>query len=163
MFSALSLSAPPRCSVYDVFLPPSLPARAILNPLLRQVGGSSEIEVGEKKDRVDDALNATRAAVEEGIVPGGGCALLYATLNLKNVVCANRDQEVGVDIVRRALQVPAKAIIENAGLEVQCLSLPLLTLPLPSRPLPILPLPTLSITLRLPCSPRLSPPHQQRH
>jgi chaperonin GroEL len=82
-----------------------------------KVGGSSEVEVGEKKDRVDDALNATRAAVEEGIVPGGGMALLYATMGLKNVVCANRDQEVGVDIVRRALQVPAKAIIENAGLE----------------------------------------------
>merc|ERR1712023_503768 len=70
-----------------------------------KVGGASEVEVSEKKDRVDDALNATRAAVEEGIVPGGGMALLYATLALKSVTaaCVNRDQEVGVDIVRRAL------------------------------------------------------------
>ncbi len=82
-----------------------------------KVGGASEVEVGEKKDRVDDALNATRAAVEDGIVPGGGCALLYATLGLHEVKTLNRDQEVGVDIVRRALRVPAKAIVDNAGLE----------------------------------------------
>jgi chaperonin GroEL len=62
-------------------------------------------------------LNATRAAVEEGIVAGGGCALLYATLGLKNVKFTNRDQEVGIDIVRRALQQPARAIIDNAGME----------------------------------------------
>lgn len=82
-----------------------------------KVGGVSEVEVGEKKDRVDDALNATRAAVTEGIVPGGGYALLYATLGLRSVVTANRDQEVGVEIVRRALQCPARAIIDNAGME----------------------------------------------
>jgi len=82
-----------------------------------KVGGASEVEVGEKKDRVDDALNATRAAAEEGIVAGGGYALLYATLGLKAVHTTNRDQEVGVDIVRRALQQPARAIIDNAGLE----------------------------------------------
>jgi len=82
-----------------------------------KVGGASEVEVGEKKDRVDDALNATRAAVEEGIVPGGGYALCYASLGLDSVVTANRDQEVGVDIVRRALTVPAKSIVNNAGLE----------------------------------------------
>jgi chaperonin GroEL len=82
-----------------------------------KVGGASEVEVGEKKDRVDDALNATRAAAEEGIVAGGGYALLYATLGLKAVHTTNRDQEVGVDIVRRALQQPARAIIDNAGME----------------------------------------------
>lgn len=82
-----------------------------------KVGGASEVEVGEKKDRVDDALNATRAAAEEGIVAGGGYALLYATLGLKSVHTSNRDQEVGVDIVRRALQQPARAIIDNAGME----------------------------------------------
>jgi len=82
-----------------------------------KVGGASEVEVGEKKDRIEDALNATRAAVEEGIVPGGGMALLYATQTLNNVKVDNQDQQVGVDIVRRALQVPAKSILDNAGLE----------------------------------------------
>jgi len=82
-----------------------------------KVGGASEVEVSEKKDRVDDALNATRAAAEEGIVAGGGYALLYATLGLKAVHTTNRDQEVGVEIVRRALQQPARAIIDNAGME----------------------------------------------
>lgn len=82
-----------------------------------KVGGASEVEVGEKKDRVDDALNATRAAVEEGIVPGGGVALLYATRNLDKVKVGNYDQQVGVDIIRRALQVPCKTIANNAGVE----------------------------------------------
>jgi chaperonin GroEL len=82
-----------------------------------KVGGASEVEVGEKKDRIDDALNATRAAVEEGIVPGGGMALLYATQGLANVKVENQDQRVGVEIVRRALQVPAKSIIDNSGME----------------------------------------------
>jgi chaperonin GroEL len=83
-----------------------------------KVGGSSEVEVGEKKDRVDDALNATRAAVEEGIVPGGGTALLYSTIDLhRHVTGANADQKHGIDIVRRALQVPARSIIDNSGLE----------------------------------------------
>jgi len=82
-----------------------------------KVGGSSEVEVNEKKDRVTDALNATRAAVEEGTVPGGGCALLYSTLILKDVEAPNRDQQFGVDIVRRALEVPARVIIQNAGNE----------------------------------------------
>lgn len=81
-----------------------------------KVGGASEVEVGEKKDRFDDALNATRAAVEEGIVPGGGMALLYATQGLSNVKVDNQDQTVGVELVRRALQVPAKSIIDNAGM-----------------------------------------------
>lgn len=82
-----------------------------------KVGGASEVEVGEKKDRVDDALNATRAAVEEGIVPGGGMALLYSTQNLHEVPFANSDQKVGIDIVRRALQIPARSIIDNCGME----------------------------------------------
>ena len=82
-----------------------------------KVGGASEVEVGEKKDRVDDALNATRAAVEEGIVPGGGMALLYASASLKSLKAANSDQQVGIDIVARAIQVPAKAILNNAGLD----------------------------------------------
>lgn len=83
-----------------------------------KVGGASEMEVGEKKDRVDDALNATRAAVEEGIVPGGGTALLYASINLDDdVKTDNYDQQVGVDIIKRALQVPCKTIANNAGME----------------------------------------------
>merc|ERR1712224_818904 len=80
-----------------------------------KVGGSSEVVVNEKKDRITDALNATRAAVEEGVVPGGGCALLYSSKILDNIECDNQDQKVGVDIVRRALQVPSKTIVQNAG------------------------------------------------
>ncbi len=80
-----------------------------------RVGGATEVEVKERKDRVNDALSATRAAVEEGIVPGGGCALLRAQDALKNLDYANDDQKVGIDIVRRALEVPARQIVENAG------------------------------------------------
>ena len=80
-----------------------------------KVGGATEIEVKEKKDRVDDALNATSAAVEEGIVPGGGVALLRATKALKTLKGANDDQKVGINIVRRALQAPLRQIAENAG------------------------------------------------
>jgi len=80
-----------------------------------KVGGATEMEVKEKKDRVDDALNATRAAVEEGIVPGGGVALLRAIEVLDGVKGANDDQKVGVNIVRRALQAPLRQIAENAG------------------------------------------------
>jgi len=82
-----------------------------------KIGGASEVEVNEKKDRVTDALNATRAAVDEGIVPGGGTALLYASKVLGNVETANFDQKVGVDIVRNALSVPCKTIVNNAGAE----------------------------------------------
>ena len=82
-----------------------------------RVGGASEMEVKERKDRVDDALHATRAAVEEGIVPGGGTALLYSTRVLEKVVGDNDDQKVGVDIVRRALQAPVRQIAENAGVD----------------------------------------------
>ena len=81
-----------------------------------KVGGATEVEVKEKKDRVDDALNATRAAVEEGIVPGGGVALLWASKSLK-VKGDNEDQEAGINIVRRALQAPIRQIAENAGVE----------------------------------------------
>ena len=81
------------------------------------VGGSSEIEVKERKDLVDDALHATRAAVEEGIVAGGGAALLHATKALSKVKLADDDQQVGVDIVRRAIQWPARLIADNAGLD----------------------------------------------
>ncbi|HVQ06890.1 MAG TPA: chaperonin GroEL [Allosphingosinicella sp.] len=80
-----------------------------------KVGGSSEIEVKERKDRVDDALHATRAAVEEGIVPGGGVALLYATRALEGMKGGNDDQTRGIDIIRRALQSPIRQIAENAG------------------------------------------------
>jgi len=80
-----------------------------------KVGGASEVAVNEKKDRITDSLNATRAAVEEGVVTGGGCALMYATRALKGFQVKNEDQGVGVDIVRRALQVPAKTIVRNAG------------------------------------------------
>jgi len=80
-----------------------------------RVGGATEVEVKEKKDRVDDALHATRAAVEEGILPGGGVALLRATQVLAKVRTANDDQRAGVEIVRRAIQVPARQIAANAG------------------------------------------------
>ena len=80
-----------------------------------KVGGASEVEVKERKDRVDDALHATRAAVEEGIVPGGGTALFYASRALDSLTGANDDQNRGIDIVRRALQTPLRQIAENAG------------------------------------------------
>ena len=80
-----------------------------------KVGGATEVEVKERKDRVDDALHATRAAVEEGIVPGGGTALLYAIKSLDGLEGANDDQTRGVDIVRRALQAPVRQIASNAG------------------------------------------------
>ena len=80
-----------------------------------RVGGATEVEVKEKKDRVDDALNATRAAVEEGISPGGGVALLRAIKVLDSVVTANGDQKTGVDIVRKAIQTPARQIVDNSG------------------------------------------------
>ncbi len=82
-----------------------------------KVGGATEVEVKEKKDRVDDALHATRAAVEEGIVPGGGTALLYATASLKGLEGHNDDQTRGIDIVRKALQAPVRQIAENAGFD----------------------------------------------
>src|SRR5947208_7620789 len=80
-----------------------------------KVGGSTEIEVKERKDRVDDALHATRAAVEEGIVAGGGVALLYATKALEGLKGQNDDQTRGIDIIRKALQSPVRQIAENAG------------------------------------------------
>ncbi|MSO85255.1 MAG: chaperonin GroEL [Rhodospirillales bacterium] len=82
-----------------------------------RVGGATETEVKERKDRVDDALHATRAAVEEGIVAGGGVALLYASRVLDKLKSANDDQRTGVDIIRRALQSPARQIAENAGVD----------------------------------------------
>ncbi|MEO3432618.1 chaperonin GroEL [Inquilinus sp. CAU 1745] len=82
-----------------------------------RVGGATEVEVKEKKDMVDDAMHATRAAVEEGIVAGGGSALLYAIKALAKVDPANPDQKVGVEIVRRALQTPARQIASNAGVD----------------------------------------------
>ncbi|RWB35142.1 MAG: chaperonin GroEL, partial [Mesorhizobium sp.] len=82
-----------------------------------RVGGSTEIEVKERKDRVDDAMHATRAAVEEGILPGGGVALLRAAKALDNVAVDNPDQKTGVDIVRRAIEAPVRQIAENSGAE----------------------------------------------
>jgi chaperonin GroEL len=82
-----------------------------------RVGGATEVEVKERKDRVDDALNATKAAVEEGIVPGGGTALLYATKSLNGVTGENEDQTQGIAIVRKAIQFPIRQIVENAGVE----------------------------------------------
>ena len=82
-----------------------------------RVGGSTEIEVKERKDRVDDAMHATRAAVEEGVVAGGGVTLLYASQRLGQLNPENDDQKVGIDIVRRALQAPARQIFANAGAE----------------------------------------------
>ncbi|MCH7936523.1 MAG: chaperonin GroEL [Proteobacteria bacterium] len=80
-----------------------------------RVGGATEVEVKERRDRVDDALNSTRAAVEEGVVPGGGVALLYAAKSLDKIKVDNDDIRVGIDIVRRALQTPLRQIAENAG------------------------------------------------
>lgn len=82
-----------------------------------KVGGASEVEVKEKKDRIDDALNATRAAVKEGVVAGGGVALLYAGKALDKLAPANQDQKVGIDIIRKATQAPIRQIVENAGLD----------------------------------------------
>jgi chaperonin GroEL len=82
-----------------------------------KVGGATEVEVKEKKDRVDDAMHATKAAVEEGIVAGGGAALLYAIRALDKLRSANDDQKVGIEIVRRALQSPVRQIAENAGFD----------------------------------------------
>jgi len=82
-----------------------------------KVGGASEVEVKERKDRIDDALHATRAAVREGIVAGGGAALLYATKALENLKTENQDQNVGIDIIRKALQAPLRQIAENAGVD----------------------------------------------
>src|SRR3954467_8284723 len=80
-----------------------------------RVGGATEVEVKERKDRVDDAMHATRAAVEEGVVPGGGSALLYAIPALDKLTPANPDQKVGIEIVRKALSWPARQIVENSG------------------------------------------------
>ena len=80
-----------------------------------KVGGATEVEVKERKDRVDDALHATRAAVEEGVVPGGGVALLRAIKVLEELKSDNEDQKVGISIVRKALQAPARQIFQNAG------------------------------------------------
>ena len=82
-----------------------------------RVGGASELEVKERKDRIDDALHATRAAVKEGVVAGGGTALLYATRALDNVETSNADQKVGVNIIRKAIQAPIRQIVENAGID----------------------------------------------
>jgi chaperonin GroEL len=82
-----------------------------------RVGGATEVEVKERKDRVDDALNATKAAVEEGIVPGGGTALLYAAKALKDLTGDNEDQNQGINIVRRAIQYPLRQIVSNSGQE----------------------------------------------
>jgi chaperonin GroEL len=82
-----------------------------------RVGGATEVEVKEKKDRVDDALNATKAAVEEGILPGGGAALLYATKVLNGLTGENEDQNAGIAIVRKAIQTPIRQIVENCGVE----------------------------------------------
>ena len=82
-----------------------------------RVGGASEVEVKEKKDRIDDALNATRAAVKEGVVAGGGCALLYASRVLDKLEPANQDQKVGIEIIRKAAQAPIRQIAENAGVD----------------------------------------------
>jgi chaperonin GroEL len=82
-----------------------------------RVGGATEVEVKERKDRVDDAKHATQAAVEEGILPGGGTALLYASQALKNVKVSGDDQKRGVDIVRRAVQAPIRQIAENSGVD----------------------------------------------
>src|SRR5258706_310886 len=108
---------------YILLYEKKLPGVQALLPLLEAVVQSrkpllivaEEIEVKERKDRVEDAMHATRAAVEEGVVPGGGVALLYGIRALDKLRSANDDQKVGIDIVRRALKAPARQIVENAG------------------------------------------------
>ena len=80
-----------------------------------KVGGATEVEVKERKDRVEDALNSTRAAVEEGVVAGGGCALLYASQDLDKVKCKGADQNAGIDLIKKALEAPIRQIVANAG------------------------------------------------
>jgi len=80
-----------------------------------RIGGATEVEVKERKDRVDDAMHATRAAVEEGVIAGGGTALLYASKALEGMKADNDDQQVGIEIIKRALQAPIRQIVENAG------------------------------------------------
>jgi len=82
-----------------------------------KVGGGSEVEVNEIKDRVDDALNATECALKEGVVVGGGCALLYASKILENYSHENPDIQVGVNIVKKAIRVPTRTIVQNSGEE----------------------------------------------
>ena len=82
-----------------------------------KVGGATEVEVKERKDRVEDALNATRAAVEEGVVVGGGCALLYAAQDLDKLKVKGDDQKAGVTLVGKALQAPIRQITLNAGVD----------------------------------------------
>jgi chaperonin GroEL len=82
-----------------------------------KVGGASEVEVGELKDRIEDALCATRAASEEGVVPGGGVALLYAQRALDSIKGQNFDQDIGIKIVKEACKVPCKTICQNSGFE----------------------------------------------
>jgi chaperonin GroEL len=94
-----------------------------------RVGGATEIDVNERKDRVEDAMHATRAAVEEGILPGGGVALLYSAKALDGLKPANNDQKVGVDIVRRSLAMPVRQIVENAGLDASVIVGKLLDMP----------------------------------
>ena len=81
------------------------------------MGGATETEVKERKDRVDDALNATRAAVEEGVVPGGGTALVHAGKSLATLKGDNADQDAGISIIRRAIQAPLRQIADNAGID----------------------------------------------
>ncbi|RWS23968.1 chaperonin subunit-like protein, partial [Leptotrombidium deliense] len=92
-------------------------ARLASGVAVLKIGGSSEVEVNEKKDRVTDALNATRAAVEEGIVPGGGCALLRCIKALDSMQCANDDQKTGVEIIKKTLKMPCMQIAVNAGVD----------------------------------------------
>jgi len=82
-----------------------------------KVGGATEVEVKERKDRVEDALNSTRAAVEEGVVAGGGCALLYASQDLDKVKFKGADQKAGIDLVKKALEAPIRQIVANAGVD----------------------------------------------
>ena len=112
---ALRLQSEATASEYDKEKVQERLAKLAGGVAVIRVGGSTEVEVRERKDRVDDALHATRAAMQEGIVPGGGTALLYASRALDDVCGINDDQTRGIDIVRRALQLPLRQIAENAG------------------------------------------------
>jgi chaperonin GroEL len=112
---ALRLQSDATASEYDKEKLQERLAKLAGGVAIIRVGGSTEVEVRERKDRVDDALHATRAAMQEGIVPGGGTALLYASRALDDVRGINDDQTRGIAIVRRALQAPLRQIVENAG------------------------------------------------
>src|SRR5690606_22201522 len=110
-----ALIADPSTSDYEREKLEERLARLSSGVAIIRVGGQSEVEVGEKKDRIIDALNATKCAVEQGVLPGGGTAFLKSIKVLDQLKGANFDQQLGISMVKNAIQIPAKTIISNAG------------------------------------------------